>query len=460
MHDNHTFFHTKCCYYGIIPSILIDGDLTIMMRKFHTEFTAKNLTGNAGLLLLGKFAEKLRLQKMLGNQISIKRAAQATYNVQDTIMMLMFGALVGAKHISHMAMLRYDEALRSLFCWDKFPDDTTFGRIFKLFSQKNCCELSEVESHARTKIWSKKWFGKITLDMDSTVRGVYGDQEGAAKGYNSKKKGQKSYHPLLCFIAENRECFHSWFRSGNAYSANGSVEFMKECFAKLPKRVWKVFVRADSAFFNGDLFDILEGKGCQYLIKVRMKGLVILLETQSWRQIKNRPGYESCQFDYKCSGWKRTRTFVAIRKVVEHTEEDDLFGIAGVRYEYFCYASNLKLSPWATHKRYGQRSTSENWIEWCKNQMASGSILTQSFWANSAIFQTCILGYNLMVWMMWLNNEDGFNEEPNTVRMILINVPARMTYRGRQWTLRLPWNYPYRKRWEKLEASIYQFSFA
>lgn len=430
------------------------------MRKFHTEFTAKNITGNAGLLLLGKFAEKIGLQKMLDKHISIKRAPQATYNVQDAIIMLMFGVLAGAKHISHMALLRYDEALCALFRWNNFPDDTTFGRLFKLFSQKHCCELSEVESRARTKVWSKKWFGKITLDMDSTVRGVYGSQEGAAKGFNPKKKGQKSYHPLLCFIAENRECFHSWFRAGDAYSANGCVHFMRECFAKLPKRVWKVFVRADSAFFSGDLLDLLEGKDYQYLIKVKMRGMISLLESQNWRKIKNRTGYECCQFDYKCSDWKRTRTFVAIRKVVELIEEDDLFGIPGVRYEYFCYVSNLKLSPWASHKRYGQRSTSENWIEWCKNQMASGSILTQNFWANSAIFQTSILGYNLMVWMMWLNSKEGFKEEPNTVRMALINVPARMMYRGRQWKLRLPWNYPYRERWKDLEASIFQLTFS
>ena len=64
----------------------------------------------------------------------------------------------------------------------------------------------------------------------------------------------------------------------------------------------------------------------------------------------------------------------------------------------------------ASHKYYGQRATSENWIEWCKNHMASGSILTQDFWANSAIFQTCIMAYNLMVWMMWLNDEAGFKE--------------------------------------------------
>jgi hypothetical protein len=65
-----------------------------------------------------------------------------------------------------------------------------------------------------------------------------------------------------------------------------------------------------------------------------------------------------------------------------------------------------------------------------------------------------------MVWMMWLNDKDGFKEEPNTVRMALINVPAQMMYRGRQWKLRLPWNYPYKERWKNLEISILKLSFS
>ena len=431
-----------------------------MMRTFHTQFTEKNLTGNAGLINLGRFSEKLGLPKILANHLTIERAPNADYQVSDVVIMLAFGVLVGVKHMSHMAILRTDEVLRSLFKWDKFPVSTSFGRIFKLFTHNHCKELSDAESVARNKVWDKKWFGKVTLDMDSSVRGVYGNQEGAAKGYNSKKKGQRSYHPLLCFIAESRECLHNWFRTGSAYSANGSVEFMKECFAKLPKRVWKVFVRADSAFFDGALLDLLESKSCQYLIKVNLRGLTTLLEKQSWRKIAGRPGYESATFEYKCSGWSKSRTFVAVRLLTEVIiEEDALFESEKYEYDYFCYVSNLKQSPWATHKRYGKRATSENWIEWCKNQMSSGSILTQDFWANSAIFQTSILAYNLLVWMMWLNNEDGFNEEPNTIRMLLIHVPARLMTRSRQWIVRLSKNYFYKDRWQQLEKSILQLNF-
>lgn len=431
-----------------------------MMRRFHVQFTEKNLTGNAGLTHLGRFAEKLKLHKMLRRHISIKRGDTAEYQVANVVMMMAMGVLAGAKHLSHMVILRSDSALRSLFRWEKFPDDTTIARIFKLFTPKHCKELSDVESFARKKVWSKKWFGRITLDMDSSVRGVYGNQEGAEKGYNPQKKGQKSYHPLLCFIAENRECLHNWFRSGGAYSANGCVEFMKECFAKLPNRIWKVAVRADSAFFNGALFDLLEQNGALYLVKVKMRGLVTLLETQKWHKIKNKPDFEKTQFIYKCTGWKKARSFVAIREIKEYESDDLLFQTPKIDYDYFCYVSNMNLAPWAAHKYYGKRATSENWIEWCKNQMASGTILTQDFWANSAIFQTCILAYNLMVWMMWLNNEEGFKEEPNTIRMCLIHVPARLMHGGRQWFLRLSKNYPFKERWQWIENSIQELNFA
>ncbi len=168
-----------------------------MMRKFHVTFSEKSITGNAGLVHLGRFAEKLGLSKSLRQKISIERGANAQHQVADIILILTMGVLVGVKHMSHLVILKADTAIRTLFGWKIFPDVTTFGRVFRLFTPRHCSELAEVESDMRRKVWNKKWFGKVTMDMDSTVRGVYGTQEGAAKGYNPKKKGQKAYHPLL-----------------------------------------------------------------------------------------------------------------------------------------------------------------------------------------------------------------------------------------------------------------------
>lgn len=429
-----------------------------MMRKFSVEFTAKNLTGNAGLIHLGRFADKIGLPKIMKKCITIKRGHTADYSIADAILILMMGVIAGARHMNHLAVIRGDSVIRKLFNWEKFPESRTFGRIFKLFNQLHCNELSEAENKARQKVWSKKWFGRVTLDMDSTVIGVTGSQEGAAKGFNPKKKGQKSYHPLLCFIAETRECLHNWFRTGSAYSGNGSAFFMKECFSRLPKRIWKVFVRADSGFFSGDLIDVLEEKESEYLVKVKMKNLIDLLMKQTWHKTKGKPLIDTAEFFYKCQGWKRKRRFVAVRKLVDIETEGVMFPLP--QYEFFCYVTNRKDSPLKIHKCYGKRATSENWIEWCKNHMASGSIRTQNFWANSAIFQTSILSYNLMVWMMWLNTEQSFREEPNTIRAWLIRAPAKLIHRSRQWILKLSDDYCFKERWIEIEDSILSLSFA
>lgn len=430
---------------------------TKMMRTVHTQFNEKNLTGNAGLVHAGRFIDKLGLDKILERRIAIKRGANSEYSISEVILILTLGVIAGVKHMSHLVIIRNDTVLRKIFNWTKFPVDTTFSRIFKLFSHKHCNQLSDVESQARNKVWEKKWRGKATLDLDSSVKGVFGSQEGAAKGYNPKKKGQKSFHPLFCFIAETCECLHNWFRTGSAYSANGCVEFMKECFAKLPKRVWKIVVRADSAFFNGSLLDLIEHHRGEYIVKVGMRGLASLLERQVWRKIGNRPDFESTVFHHKCEGWNRQRKFVAVRMVTLTPSEDPLFPGMKVEYEYFCYVTDMNLSPYAAHKFYGKRATSENWIEWCKNHMASGSILTDHFWANSAIFQTCILAYNIKVWMMWLTFKDGLRQEPNTIRRWLINVPARLNHRGRQWFLKLSKSYPFKEHWRRLEDSTAAF---
>jgi len=165
------------------------------MKNFSVKFTAKNLTANAGLVHLGKFASILQLSKTLKKIISIERSPSADYEIANVVMMLMMGVLAGIKHISHLSILRHDSVIRKLFNWEKFPDNRTFGRLFELFNHKHCNELHEVEKITREKVWSKKWFGRVTLDFDSTVINVTGSQEGAEKGFNPKKKGQKSYHP-------------------------------------------------------------------------------------------------------------------------------------------------------------------------------------------------------------------------------------------------------------------------
>ena len=100
------------------------------MKQFHVEFSDNKLTGNAGLIHLGRFAKKLGLKNILERHLSISRGENAKYDVPCCILMLMMGAIGGVKHLSHMVLLKADTVIRKLFGWDAFPHHSTSGRLF------------------------------------------------------------------------------------------------------------------------------------------------------------------------------------------------------------------------------------------------------------------------------------------------------------------------------------------
>ena len=77
----------------------------------------------------------------------------------------------------------------------------------------------------------------LSLDLDSTVFQRAGHQQGAAKGYNPRRPGRKSHHPLLAVLAEVPLVLHGWLRSGNAGAARGVVGLLKRSLGVIAPRV-------------------------------------------------------------------------------------------------------------------------------------------------------------------------------------------------------------------------------
>jgi hypothetical protein len=67
--------------------------------------------------------------------------------------------------------------------------------------------------------------------------------------------------------------------------------------------------RGDSGFFNGALLEFLDELGHGYLIKVKLKNLLSLMEQQNWTSVRNQPGWEQCEFEYQATGWYQARFF-------------------------------------------------------------------------------------------------------------------------------------------------------
>lgn len=63
---------------------------------------------------------------------------------------------------------------------------------------------------------------KEGFDVNVTnAENVEGNQEGAMKGYNPKKHGNKCYNGLMSFYAEPKSFVTGFQTSGNTYTSNG-----------------------------------------------------------------------------------------------------------------------------------------------------------------------------------------------------------------------------------------------
>lgn len=415
----------------------------------------KGLTTNAGLLPVFRFLNRLDFRSRIASCAKVERGANARHQFSDCVVSVVAGFIAGADSLEKVEVIGADETLHKVTGSLPSGHSTTLGRVLRLAKAETVSGLESVVSHFRGRVWKAATRSGLKLrsacsvmwiDVDSTVVGVCGNPEGAEKGFNPKKRGQKSYHPLLAFVSETKEVLHSWLRCGSAYSGNGVTAFMRECMARVNRRVRVVF-RGDSAFFVEELMAYLDSVDAGYLIKVKLRNLEGLLASKNWIPVERMKGWEYADFHHQCGSWKKSRRFVALRKL-ERVER----GLVDIPvYQYFCYVTTEELSPLQIHRAYGERATCETWIEEFKGQLKGCAIRTSDFWANSVLFQCAVLAYNVLKWMALLTNDTVRKWEVKSMRFWLIRMAGKLLTGGRQLVLTLPERFLYQKEWFEWE---------
>ncbi len=167
------------------------------MQDLNLEFSDKKVTPWGGMHWLARLLDKIKFREMLSKQAFPEPGSNRSYEAYEVIEPFLVSIWAGANRFSHTSSVFYDSVLPDIFNWKKVPSPSTFNRFFTRFNQKT-----------NNKVFPaiNKWFIKecafndLTLDLDSTVMTRYGEQEGAAKGYNPTKPGRKSHHPLMAFL--------------------------------------------------------------------------------------------------------------------------------------------------------------------------------------------------------------------------------------------------------------------
>ena len=355
----------------------------------------------------------------------------------DSLTAFIMAVVVGARRFAHCEWLRADHVLHAMLGLERFPSDDTIRNFFHRFTQ----------AHIQA-FWRPLWcwllllvrcpLAGFALDLDSTVFSREGHQEGARKGYNPRRKGRNSHHPMLAVLAEAYFILHGWLRSGNTGSARGVIPFLQEALALLPEGMWLRTVRADSGFFDGQFLDFLEGRGLPYIVVARMTSALKrkCAGIKEWTVIDEN--YAAGEFTLPLFGWTKARRFIVVRERMRESKAAvgrRLLDVPG--YTFRIWVTNRSEAALTLWRDYNGRACVEQRIEELKHDLAADGFCLQPFFATEAAFLAVLCTFNLLSLYQQQTTPAAPYRQPGTLRVAVFLCGAMLGVMGREVVIRL-----------------------
>jgi len=376
------------------------------------DFTGKNLTPYGGLLPVITMLEKLGFQPLVEETLTSKRIPRAM-DLYRFVLGILLGLYIGFPRLNQLRFIARDPILTGILKVTRLPVQSTFWRFVNALHLSVARQILAITRTLRERVWAAAHvkLEVVTIDTDTTVHTLYGQQMGGRKGYNPKNKGKKSYQPMLTFLAETREYVWGELRNGDRPSGKQIGDHIRKVCAALPPGVKQIYGRADSGFYCREAVEAYEECKARFVISARKTSrLVEQLRQAEWRPSKKTDAGWECEFRYQPEGWKKEYRFVALRYEKAHeevepeeTEQYQLFETSQYTYRVFVtdLTDPISFVVWF----YNQRGGAENLIKEANNDAGLAAHPSGRFDVNGNHFQLAMLAYNLNCWLMLFNRE-------------------------------------------------------
>jgi hypothetical protein len=213
------------------------------------ETCSEQLSPFGALLALIKFFDLADFHKIFNSAYrpTTREARLGHYSMMVAILMLLF---IGFSRIWHFVYIRLDAMLCGFFNLSRHPAASTFWRYVDDLGINQAQSLLKVMSILRERVWQLCGFpyAQIRINIDTTVKTVYGNQQGAPKGHNSKHPGKEGLHPTLCFIEETRGYLLGKLRNCATVTGKETADFIAGIRAQRPGCVQDLPLRANGEF--------------------------------------------------------------------------------------------------------------------------------------------------------------------------------------------------------------------
>ncbi|HNJ52049.1 MAG TPA: transposase [Accumulibacter sp.] len=416
------------------------------------------------------FAEFLEVSGLFARWLGGCPMAYSSPNAPEAVDVLgtwMLSILDGQRRYAHVSGLRGDEVAPQILGMNKIISDESLRRALAHLAPNQAKPYSAEERAARAAQLAKStaWMDTALsessrealrqpwiLDVDTTIKLLYGHQAGAEVGYNPTKPGRPSHTLHTYWIGNLRLVLDVEVQGGKAIAGKYSRPRLRLLLERLAVEERPVLVRGDIAFGNEGMMAAMEEIEQRYLFKLKQTAGVKRLIERLWRRSDWQgvgQGFDAVEAELQLAGWTRARRVVVLRRRVksslvaeasnESTQPELQFLDHSERaklWEYAVLVTNADYATEAMGQLYRDRADCENGFDELKNQWGWGGYTTQDLERCNLSARAVALIYNWWSWYVRLAHPKTRLEAITSRPMLLAGV-GRLTEHAGQSRLLL-----------------------
>jgi len=372
-------------------------------------------------------------------------------SARDVLGTLMLGILAGSKRYAHIAGIRGDAVAAQALGLKGLVSEDSVRRALKAMEPA----ASEVWMRSALMGSVRDALGRPwVLDLDATIKPLYGHQQGAEVGYNPHKPGRPSHVLHTFWVGNLRLVLDAQLSPGKQHSSGHAKAALGRVLDELGDKP-PALVRGDCGYGNEDIIDVCEQRGLKYLMRLRktanVKRLIErLFQREDWtRATEASQGWEAIEDSLRLSGWSKSRRVVVLRRRIKHDialtankrhhhnegqlvlalPHDEVQDNAQV-WEYTVLVTNTEYDISAIGQLYRDRCDCENGFDELKNQWGWGGFTTHDMHRSQLTARAVALIYNWWSWYVRAANPQARREALTSRPLLLAAVGRAVSHAG------------------------------
>jgi len=407
---------------------------------------SSKVTPMGGMIYFGHFLNANGLFDALVKLCPLRYTSNNAPGIRRILGTIISGLINGAKRYAHLSHITNDRLCAdALMIPDGFVSEDSVRRALKNLAITNwdACDdwVLQAELAAIFPLLTEQYI----LDLDTSVKPIYGHQEGAEISYNPTKPGRPSQVLHVGFIGGLRLLVGVDVEGGKAHAACHMASRIWKWIDALPPKCRPRLIRGDIGFGNEGYLRECELRKLPHLYKLKIttkvRDLIKKLGRQQLKQWHTTPdGWDVIESSVKLSGWSRERRVVVMRrrlkagKAKKQKDADWLPHLqaetASPEWEYAVLVCSQDIPIESAPKLYAERADCENVLDEMKNQWGLRGFTTKDLKRGKIMARLNALVCNW--WNVFVRiAEPSKHKEALTSRPELLHLIAtRVTHAG------------------------------